>query len=198
MLELEENLSVLKELSEKIKFIRESMKIDSLISELKKLEEESMQENFWDDISHSNKVFSKINTLKRKIQIYTDLDEECNALLEFNELLQLEYDEALYKDLIDKTKKLENDIEKMQVYVLFTGKYDANNCKFVLNTLWGNEIVINPSDYVELKDNFFTDNMLMFTYRLPSGRLKKVNLGSCADRDGLRARINKVIEKIEK
>ena len=77
-------------------------------------------------------------------------------------------------------------------------EYDANNCKFILNTLWGKEIAINPSDYVELKDNFFTDNMLMFTYRLSSGRLKKVNLGSCSDRDGLRARINKVIEKIEK
>ena len=74
MLELEENLSVLKELSEKIKFIRESMKIDSLISELKKLEEESMQDGFWDDINHSNKVFSKINSLKRKIQSCTSLE----------------------------------------------------------------------------------------------------------------------------
>ena len=77
-------------------------------------------------------------------------------------------------------------------------KYDALDCKFVLCTLWGKEIRINPSDYVELKDNFFTDNMLILTYRLPSKRLKKVNLGACADRDGLRARISKVIDNIEK
>ena len=50
----------------------------------------------------------------------------------------------------------------------------------------------------ELKDNFFTDNMLIFTYRLPSGRLKKVNLGPCLDRDRLRARISNVIDNLEK
>ena len=76
--------------------------------------------------------------------------------------------------------------------------YDADKCKFILHTLQGKEITIDPSDYVELKDNFNTDNMLIFTYRLPSGKLKKVNLGACADREGLRARINKVIETIEK
>ena len=77
-------------------------------------------------------------------------------------------------------------------------EYNADDCKFILNTLWGEEIVIDPSDYVELKDNFHTDNMLILTYRLPSGQLKKVNLGACADREGLRARINKVIESLEK
>ena len=77
-------------------------------------------------------------------------------------------------------------------------RYDATNCKFVLCTVWGKEIIIDPSDYVELKDNFFTDNMLIFTYRLPSGRLKKVNLGPCLDRDRLRARISNVIDNLEK
>ena len=147
MLELEENLSVLKELSEKIKFIRESMKIDSLISELKKLEEESMQDGFWDDINHSNKVFSKINSLKRKIQSCTSLEEECNSLMEFNELLQIEYDESLYKDLIEKTQKLENDIERTQIYVLFSGKYDSNNCIITMHPGAGGT---ESQDWVEM------------------------------------------------
>lgn len=76
-------------------------------------------------------------------------------------------------------------------------EYDAQNRKFVLCTLWGKEIIIDPSDYVELKDNFLTDNMLMFTYRLPSGQLKKVNLGACADRGGLRGKISKVIDNLK-
>ncbi len=77
-------------------------------------------------------------------------------------------------------------------------EYDAADQKFVLYTVYGREIRINPRDYVELKDNFFTDNMLKFTYRLPSGETKKVNLGPCADRDGLRSRIKNVIDNLDK
>ena len=58
MIELEENLAKLNELNSKIDFIRESMKLDKLVSDLKKLEEQSSQDGFWDDIQNSNKVFS--------------------------------------------------------------------------------------------------------------------------------------------
>ena len=77
-------------------------------------------------------------------------------------------------------------------------EYDANDSKLVLCTLYGREIRIDPKDYVELRDNFMTDNMLMFTYRLPSGSLKKVNLGPCADRESLRSKIKNVIDNLDK
>ena len=147
MLELEENILVLKELNEKIRFIRESMKIDSLILELKKLENESLKEGFWDDIQNSNKTFSKINNLKRKISSYTKLEDECKSLIEFNELLEVEFDESLYKDLLDKTKKLQDDIEKMQIYVLFSGKYDSNNCIITMHPGAGGT---ESQDWVEM------------------------------------------------
>lgn len=72
--------------------------------------------------------------------------------------------------------------------------YDGNIRKIILYPTMGKEIVINPEDYLELRDNFFTDNILKFTYRLPDGTAKKVSLGYCANRNELRNRINKIMK----
>lgn len=71
-------------------------------------------------------------------------------------------------------------------------EYDADKDKLVLCTLYGEIIEINVEDYIELKDNFFTDNMLLFTYRTPSGQSRKVKLGYCCNRDEIRNNINRI------
>ena len=70
-------------------------------------------------------------------------------------------------------------------------EYDADKNKLVLNALNGEVIKINFEDYIELKDNFFTDNMLIFTYRTKSGQARKVKLGYCSNRDSIRSNIEK-------
>ena len=70
MFELEENLRLLNDLKEKLEQIKDSIKIDNLKSELSKLEAESLKEDFWIDQENSNKVFSKIKILQRKINSY--------------------------------------------------------------------------------------------------------------------------------
>ena len=70
-------------------------------------------------------------------------------------------------------------------------EYNAEKNKLVLCTLYGEIIFINIEDYIELKDNFFTDNMLLFTYRNAYGVVKKVKLGYCANRDEIRRNIDR-------
>ena len=76
--------------------------------------------------------------------------------------------------------------------------YDAENNKLVLSTINGKKIIISPDQYISLKDNFFTDNLLYFTYRLKNGGLKKVNLGYCANRDDLRPNLRKILDAARK
>ena len=71
-------------------------------------------------------------------------------------------------------------------------EYDGEKDKLVLCTLYGEIIEIDVKDYIELKDNFFTDNMLLFTYRDVNGQAKKVKLGYCANRDDIRNNIAKI------
>lgn len=70
-------------------------------------------------------------------------------------------------------------------------EYDAEKDKLVLCTLKGEIIDINVDDYIFLKDNFMTDNMLFFTYRTKSGRARKVRLGYCSNREQIRSNIDK-------
>ena len=70
-------------------------------------------------------------------------------------------------------------------------EYDASDNKLVLYALNGEVIRIDFEDYIELKDNFFTDNMLLFTYRTKSGKARKVKLGYCSNRDSIRSNIEK-------
>lgn len=68
-------------------------------------------------------------------------------------------------------------------------EYDSDKDKLILCTLYGEKIEINVEDYISLKDNFWTDNMLYFTYRTRSGTLRKLKLGYCGNRDDIRANI---------
>ncbi len=133
MIELEENQRDLNEISEKFKQIKDSMKINELENELKKLEEESLKEDFWNDQAHSSKVFAKIKTLQRKINSSKKLEEELNNLFEMNELLNIETDNDLVKELLKNTTNLKHKLDNLEIETLFSGKYDVNNAIITLH-----------------------------------------------------------------
>ncbi len=98
MLELEENFRFLNELKNKLIEIKDSMKIENLKQELKQLENQSLEEDFWKEQENSTIVFSKIKKLQKKISLYEDLETELNNLIEMNELLNLEPEEELLQE----------------------------------------------------------------------------------------------------
>ena len=82
---------------------------------------------FWNDTDNSSKVLKQINSLKSKVEGFKKLNNELNNLLEMSELLQVEEDEELAKDLLKSTDTLEKNIEKLEITTLLSGKYDNNN-----------------------------------------------------------------------
>ena len=127
MLELEENLKFLNELEDKLEEIKDSMKIESLKNTVKELEKQTLEDNFWDDQENSNFIFSKIKKLQKRISLYEELESELNNLIEMNELLNLEPDEDLIKELLENSKKIEDKCEVLEIETLLSGKYDSNN-----------------------------------------------------------------------
>ena len=102
--------------------------------ELKKLEEQTQQESFWQqDTLISSKVLVKIKELKHKIDGFELAQNEANNLIELTELANLELDEDVAKDILKSTKKLEDDVEKIQLETLLSGKYDRNNAILTLH-----------------------------------------------------------------
>ncbi len=95
--------------------------------ELKELEQQTMSNDFWNDASNSSKVLKQINSLKGKIETYKKVEKELNNLLEMNELVQLEPDEEIEKEILKNTISIEKEIEKLEITTLLSGKYDSNN-----------------------------------------------------------------------
>lgn len=133
MFELEENLRILDELKEKLEQIKDSMKIDTLKCELQTLEEESLKEDFWNNQENSTRVFSKIKILQKKVNSYESLFSELNNLIEMNQLLEIEPDNDLLKELLKNTNLIISKIDDLEVQTLFSGKYDQNNAIITLH-----------------------------------------------------------------
>ena len=133
MIELEENLRFLNELNIKLNHIKDSMKINELTQELKKLEEESTKDDFWNDQANSSKVFARIKSIQRKINGYENIVSELNNLKEMNELLNLEPDQDLLKELLKNSDTLKNKLDDLEIQTLFSGKYDSNNAIITLH-----------------------------------------------------------------
>ena len=101
--------------------------IARLENELKNLESKTLKEDFWQDAKQSNKILAKIKNIKNKVNEYRKIESEIQNLNELTELTNMEPDEEIAKDIIKSTKTIEQEVEKLEIATLLSGKYDANN-----------------------------------------------------------------------
>ncbi len=101
--------------------------IDKIEAELKELEDQTIQEGFWNDSKTSSKVLARIKQLKSKCTSFRKIETEIQNMLELTELVELEPDEDVAKDILKNTKKIEKELEKLELETLLSGKYDENN-----------------------------------------------------------------------
>ncbi len=127
MLELEENSKLLQALKVKLEQIGDSLDIVKLKNNLTTLEAKTTQQDFWLDNKNSSIVLKQINEIKNKIESYNKIEAELNSVLEMSELLNMEPDEDMAKEVLKTTSKLEKEIEKLEITTLLSGKYDSNN-----------------------------------------------------------------------
>lgn len=101
--------------------------IPRLENELAELEKETSNPDFWNNSENTQKVLAKIKKIKNKYTKYKELEKEINNLIELAEMVKLEYDEELAIDVTKNYKKQENNLEKLELEMLFSDKYDSNN-----------------------------------------------------------------------
>ena len=114
--------------------------------ELIELEQQTLDSNFWNN-KESSKTLKKIKELKDKVNNYTKIEEELNNLIELNDLILLEPDDNLAKDILKNTKQIKKQIEKLEISTLLSGKYDKNNAIITLHPGAGGT---EAQDWVEM------------------------------------------------
>ena len=133
MIDLEENKRVISNLKDRIEKIYNSLNLKVQEEQLKELENKTLEEGFWNNSNESNLVLKQIKDIKSKLKLYSDLNTQILDLMDLNELLDIEYDEELEKQLINLTRNAEKNIDKFEIQTLLSGKYDKNNAIITLH-----------------------------------------------------------------
>ena len=94
---------------------------------LKELEDITSNPDFWNNSEKTSEVLSEIKKIKSKYTKYKELENEISNLIELSELVQIEFDEDIAKDIIKNSKVIQTKIEKLELESLLKGKYDSNN-----------------------------------------------------------------------
>lgn len=92
-------------------------KIESRIEELEKI---TMQDGFWNDTKTSSVVLQEMKSLKSKYTKFNSVIEELKNIEDLNELLLIEEDNELAKELLKNTKILQENVEKLEIETLLS------------------------------------------------------------------------------
>ena len=97
---------------------------DSKNKRITELENEMLDGNFWNDKEHSESVVSELNNLKSIINSVSQVKKEISDALELIEMLKLESNDDVKKELEDSITNLENEVSSLEINLLLSGEYD--------------------------------------------------------------------------
>ena len=127
MLQFEELAQRLNALKPKLAELHEALGVEPARAELEKLEKQSAEPDFWNDLEKSQAVSKQISSLRNRIGGYEKL---CAAFEDAMTLIELG-NEAEDESLIDEAKGevdgFENALEEASLQTLLSGEYDKRN-----------------------------------------------------------------------
>jgi len=107
--------------------------IANLEKTLKDLEAQTLEPTFWEDSKKNATILKQINQIKSKTENYKKINAELESVIEMNELLLMEPMEDMLEEVLKSTKRLEKEIEKLEISTLLSGKFDPNNAIITLH-----------------------------------------------------------------
>ena len=119
-LKLEDRQPELKELAE-------AMGLAALKEEQARLEEQSAQPDFWDDMDNSQKVLRKISGIKNRVAAYQSLADDFEETLMLIEIADEEGDLSHFDEAKESVDRVLGELENQKLSTLLTGEYDQNN-----------------------------------------------------------------------
>ena len=96
--------------------------------DIQRLEEITLQSDFWNDRDKATKIIDEMNGLKEIVTKTENILAEIKNNLDIVELLLIESDEELLKNIEEETNLLSKKISELEIFLLLSGPYDKNNC----------------------------------------------------------------------
>lgn len=99
--------------------------IDTKMIELSKLESQTKEEGFWQNVDKANDINKKIVNLQKIINSYKKLKDDLN---EYIETLKNTEDKEIIEIINSSMEQLEKEIESLETKTILSGEYDDLNC----------------------------------------------------------------------
>ena len=91
------------------------------VSELEKITSDS---SFWNDMESAKNILGELKGLKDICTKYNNLYSSINTLIE---MFELELSEEDLNSIIFEVSKIDEELEKLKLFVLLSGEFDSNN-----------------------------------------------------------------------
>ena len=120
--------SPIEKAKEKLQDLGNDLNVEGKEAEISKLEAVTSEPGFWDDQEKAQKTLQKITSLKNSVEEYSNLNDGFDDLEVLLEMALEENDESMEGEINSTYRTLEKALDKLEIEVLFSGKYDDHNC----------------------------------------------------------------------
>lgn len=107
--------------------LRLALDSEKLEEELKLLNAQILEPNFWDDSRKSNEVINKLNEVKEKVNTITEVNKGYQDVLDLFEMCSLEDSVELTEMLEEEILNFDKLLEETTIKVILNGEYDDND-----------------------------------------------------------------------
>ncbi len=122
--EINQNLNQLEKNIETLKF---DLKIEEILSQVARLQEETLKDDFWNDVKRSQNILQEIKGHEQKIKSFNDISKRFEDLTVIADLVAEEGNEEILKDMELDYQNLLKDIEMLSLSTFLSGEYDKKN-----------------------------------------------------------------------
>lgn len=127
MFDIDESIRLNQDLVNRVNEIGNTIKIDEITDRLNGLEKKTEDNDFWNNTEESSVVLAEISSLKSRISKYNDVKDSILNDSEILEMLKMESDEELEKEIVKSIAENTEKLESLEIQVLFSDKYDNSN-----------------------------------------------------------------------
>ena len=161
MIQYEEQRLRLLDNEAELKELAGALGLDMLRNEQERLEAQSAENGFWDDVENSQKILRKIAQLKNKIASYDNLKADYDDTLTLIELADEEEDLSLLDEAIEGVDRVIANIEQLRLTTLLSGEYDSKNAILTFHAGAGGT---EAQDWVQMLYRMYHTLALIYWY----------------------------------
>ena len=121
------------ELKEKLDQMEVSLEVPAKEEKIAELEYKMGEPTFWDDAEEAQKINQELNDVKIGVDKFKSLKAKFEDAQTLWEMAMEDGDESLEEEIKDALDKVADGLENLQLEVLLSGPYDANNAILTLH-----------------------------------------------------------------